>query len=70
MMQGGVLDHQRALDAVAQVASPSLLIAAALGGRAADDGAQLCERIDGTLDIRHGTASSLLEHPRAQSQPH
>jgi hypothetical protein len=54
MIQGGVLDHQRALDAVAQVASPSPLIDVVLGRRAADDDVQLCERIDGSSDIRHG----------------
>jgi hypothetical protein len=70
MIQGGVLDHQRALDVVAQVASPSPLIAAALGRRAADDDAQLCERIDGSSDIRHGVFFAcvslvLMPQPRA-----
>jgi hypothetical protein len=56
MMQGGAVDHQRAVDAVAQVVDHILLHRISL----TIPRVQLCERIDSTLDIRHAI---LFERP-------
>ncbi len=61
MMQGGAVDHQRAIDAVSQVALQPRRFVSQLTAAAA----QLCERIDSTLDIR---CELRQWHPRPSSR--
>jgi hypothetical protein len=70
MMQGGAVDHQRAVDAVAQVTL--IIFDCMVCVMLTFPPLQLCERIDSTLDIRHGIVlarlSSTPRHRMALSQ--